>query len=226
MADKLYKVAGFTFTDEAGAKEALKEQKTIEYIESKTNMKDPKMINKVYHQIVDQNMFHTPVGFAYINKLKYLLEDIEDENADKRAVNSAVVKPKMSDNKISLGKSGKTDRTDRRLSGVRPTKKAKKDEAVGVTIPPSERTIEAFEERLKLAEKELTKYKNYCSILLGLAFVLLISVGAMFFINSTIGSPTILNYEQEIINKYAMWEHQLIEKENELIVRERALNNK
>jgi hypothetical protein len=35
----------------------------------------------------------------------------------------------------------------------------------------------------------------------------------MFYVNSTINSPTILNYEQEILNKYAAWEQELTERE-------------
>lgn len=244
MADKLYKVAGFTFTDEAGAKEALKEQKTIEYIESKTNMKDPRMINKVYHQIVDQNMFHTPVGFAYINKLKYLLEDIEDEN---KAVNNPKVattkpvekkdKPSMSKNSIRDGEAGNrgTSRgssakaVSLRNNGGKTTVRRKTSDSKGsngVSVPVSERTVEALEECLETTNKEVAKYKGLTRLFIAVSASLAVCVLAMFYISSTMGSPTILNYEEEIINKYASWEQQLIERENAVLIKERALNNK
>lgn len=210
MADKLYKVAGFTFTDEVGAKEALKEQKTIEYIESRTNMKDPKMVNKVYHQIVDQNMFHTPVGFAYINKLKYMLEDISGENAE----NMAVTNHKG----ISKPQSAKSTRK----TTVNTTNTASSSKA-GVDIKVSERTVDTLEDMLASKDKIISKYKALTTLFAVVAFVLLVSVGAMFYITSTIGSPTILNYEEELINKYASWEQQLIERENAVLIREREL---
>ncbi len=50
-------------------------------------------------------------------------------------------------------------------------------------------------------------------------------VAAMFAIEATTNNPNILNYENEIINRYEDWERQLEEKEKELRERERALEN-
>ena len=46
----------------------------------------------------------------------------------------------------------------------------------------------------------------------------------MFIINQTSNHPTILNYEEKIIDKYAQWEEQLDQREQELNERERQLN--
>lgn len=59
-------------------------------------------------------------------------------------------------------------------------------------------------------------YKNRYRIMRGIAVVLLVCVAAMFAISATVGSPTILNYEQELINRYAEWEQELNEREAEL----------
>jgi len=46
--------------------------------------------------------------------------------------------------------------------------------------------------------------------------ILAISVVFMFLISATSSHPTILNYEEEIINRYSAWEQELTERENAL----------
>jgi len=53
------------------------------------------------------------------------------------------------------------------------------------------------------------KYK--ASFLLNI--ILVISVVGMFLISATSSHPTILNYEEEIVNRYAAWEQELSERE-------------
>lgn len=69
-------------------------------------------------------------------------------------------------------------------------------------------------------------YKNRYRVMRTIALVLLICVMAMFVISATAGSPTILNYEQEIIDRYAEWEAELSEREAALVEREEALGIK
>ncbi len=69
-------------------------------------------------------------------------------------------------------------------------------------------------------------YKNRYRVVRGIAVVLFICVTAMFAISATAGSPTILNYEQELINRYAGWEEELNEREALLVEREKALGIK
>jgi len=58
-------------------------------------------------------------------------------------------------------------------------------------------------------EALMNKYKF--SLLMNL--ILVISVVFMFVITATSGHPTILNYEEEIINRYSAWEQELTERE-------------
>ncbi len=62
------------------------------------------------------------------------------------------------------------------------------------------------------------KYKR--SMILNL--ILAIGVAGMFLITATGNHPTILNYEKELINRYAAWEQELTEREDAL--REASLN--
>ena len=69
-------------------------------------------------------------------------------------------------------------------------------------------------------------YKNRYRIMRGIAVVLLVCVAAMFAISATVGSPTILNYEQELINRYAEWEQELNKREAWITEREAELGKK
>ncbi len=66
-------------------------------------------------------------------------------------------------------------------------------------------------------------YRTKYRVTLFFTVVLAVSVVGMFAVASTIGSPTILNYENKLIDKYAAWEQELEEREAELNERERAL---
>ena len=61
--------------------------------------------------------------------------------------------------------------------------------------------------------KELKRLKLINRILLILCITLLLCVLGMFYVNSTINSPTILNYEEKLIDKYSSWEQELTERE-------------
>lgn len=85
--------------------------------------------------------------------------------------------------------------------------------------PPKAQREREPEERVKLIEKHIN-YKRRYRLLLTLSIVLLVIVISMFAITLTNNSPNILNYENEVINKYEDWEQQLKEKEEELKKRE------
>ena len=62
---------------------------------------------------------------------------------------------------------------------------------------------------------------------LGINFVLLAIILGMFFITYISGNNVnIVNYENELINKYEKWEQELNEREAVLNEREAQLNNK
>lgn len=66
-------------------------------------------------------------------------------------------------------------------------------------------------------------YKNRYRIMKWMSIVLAICVIAMFAISATANHPTILNYEQELINRYAQWEDELSEREAVILEREAEL---
>ena len=60
-------------------------------------------------------------------------------------------------------------------------------------------------------KKSSAEQKYKVSFLLNI--ILVISVVGMFLISATSSHPTILNYEEEIVNRYAAWEQELSERE-------------
>lgn len=66
-------------------------------------------------------------------------------------------------------------------------------------------------------------YKNRYRIMSGVAAILFVCVAVMFVISATAGSPTIVNYEQKLINRYAGWEEELEERESVIRQKEAEL---
>ncbi len=76
-------------------------------------------------------------------------------------------------------------------------------------------------QRIKASEKKKVQWP-----LLSLIFnvVLVAAVIAMFAITLKSENPNILNYEQNLLNKYATWEQELSERESVIREKERELN--
>lgn len=78
----------------------------------------------------------------------------------------------------------------------------------------------------KKIEKELKKYKTLTSIFRITTIALLLMVIGMFYVASTINSPNILNYKEQITNEYASWAQELSDKESALNKRENELKER
>ena len=70
----------------------------------------------------------------------------------------------------------------------------------------------------------LKRYKKLSRLLLIACITMLLIIIGMFVINATSQNPTILNYEEKIVDKYASWEEELDAREQELNEREQKLN--
>lgn len=71
-------------------------------------------------------------------------------------------------------------------------------------------------------EKQRDKLKDRYRLSICINILLLLMAAAMFYITLHSDSPNILNYENVITNKYASWEQELRERENELREREKS----
>lgn len=95
-----------------------------------------------------------------------------------------------------------------------------KEEILPVLIEEKERKEDGEEAPKSGTEKEKT---GRLSISLVANIILALAVIAMFAITLTSKHPTILNYEEQLLNKYSGWEQELKERERQIKVKEQEL---
>ena len=66
---QLRMVDGFLFQDEEEYKAALKEQKAILYLRQQISGKNAQEILRIYSQLLEQKLFHTEVGYAFLHDI-------------------------------------------------------------------------------------------------------------------------------------------------------------
>ena len=78
---KVWEVSGFVFENEDQAKLAKKEVEGIQYIHDNMNMDNPQMVQEIYQRIMAQELFHTPIGYAYLKELQDYLKGLPGVDA-------------------------------------------------------------------------------------------------------------------------------------------------
>ncbi len=79
--DKVYEVAGLTFTDLAEAKKAEREWEGIQHIKQQNDMGDPKIVLALHYKLSEKQLLTTKVGIVFLDELKkQLLEDTSVDN--------------------------------------------------------------------------------------------------------------------------------------------------
>lgn len=186
-------VEGFVFTSQEETELARKEQDGVKYIRSKTDMDKPEMVLQIYNKMIEQNFFATAVGYSYLKELQEYLNTIP--YIDNEAIRSIPVKHPAVEKEI------KKERIKQRQQ--QKTMKSKLDEVKR----SSNNTVMG------------RKYK--LSMMINL--ILALCVVGMFIISMTSSNPTILNYESKLLDKYASWEQELSEREQEIRLKESRL---
>ncbi|NLK28681.1 MAG: hypothetical protein GX306_10125 [Clostridiales bacterium] len=99
MADKEYKLHGYSFTDFDEYREAKQEADSVNYIRVRTDFNDLSKVTKLYHSLIDKCAFKTIIGYAFLKELQDIilkggissldtLPSIRIENIDKPLINS------------------------------------------------------------------------------------------------------------------------------------------
>lgn len=81
-----YEVGGFLFHTEAEAEVAKRELEGVRFIRQKTDLENPETVFAVYQNLIQQDLFETPIGYCFLKELRdYLImipavknEDVED----------------------------------------------------------------------------------------------------------------------------------------------------
>ncbi len=169
-------VEGFSFSTEEEYQNALREQKAAAYLKKQMSGKSAKDILKVYQQLLDQDLFHTQVGYAFLYELNRALHRQSSlSDTDIPPIPTVVKKPTAEKTKDP------------------------KDILVNSRLAVKVRTLRV------------------------LVMILLAVVVAMFGITLSGSTPTILDYETKLQDKYAAWEQDLSQREAALVKREAQL---
>lgn len=201
-----YKVGKFEFGTLDEANEAQKEYQAIEYITKQLDVNNLSAVKSVYDQLQKQNMFHTSIGLAFMKKMEAQIAKLENASVENDF-------PKVVAEKAMDRTEDSTLDTNSNVVENAKTKTRSESRANGKVKP-------------KKIERELKKYKTLTSIFRITTIALLLMVIGMFYVASTINSPNILNYKEQITNEYASWAQELSDKESALNKRENELKER
>lgn len=239
-----YVIGDFSFETEEDAREAQKEVQAISYIMKQIDNEDPKAVLVAYQQMVKKDLFHTKLGLGFLEDMrKQLLALPEIDAADLPPVPSLPPKPQTERLLIKEEEAPAPKRPVEKKEGAKPAPKpgAEEKRAGGKSASrPTRQTKEEKVEKASRKEKKqkekiedltpekmtvaLKRYKKLSRLLLIACITMLLIIIGMFAINATSQNPTILNYEEKIVDKYASWEEELDAREQELNEREQKLN--
>ena len=190
-----YNIGGYIFDDENKAKKAAKELKAVEYILGQIKDSDENAVLTVYKKLLNQRMFSTEIGMSFLAQLRQNLLDSEVFTPeDIPTVYSLEEPPK------DVTPEEKTEDTN--SSSDEKVSKAKKEKADKKVVA-----------KVTNDSSEIKRLKAINKVLLIFCIALLLCVLGMFYVSTTINSPTILDYEEKLIDKYSSWEQDLTERE-------------
>lgn len=203
----MYQVEGFEFETKEAAAEAKREADGIRYIMAQTRMDDPNTVLRLYNKLILKEVFHTPVGFQFLNELQEYLttspsiraEDIRPIPVFHDTVSTQV--PSRSEKKEAAQEKRKTREIDKKLNDT---------------------TRQVNQSKRKQRDRKNYKTAYHNSMIVN-GILAAIIVG-MFLITYLSGNNVnILNYENALIDKYELWETQLNEREEAILLREKEL---
>lgn len=193
-------VGGFSFENKDEAEQAKKEIEGIRYIKTKTDMNDPEVILQVYNKMIGQKLFETAVGYSYLKDLQEYLTTIPFiKNEDILPI--PVTHPRLEE---SLKKQKREIAQKERVRAVRARQREKNLAKI---------------DRKALETESFGKLK----ISLCVNAILVVCVVAMFAMALTSDSPTIVDYQSKLLNRYASWEQELTEREKAVSEKEQEL---
>ena len=228
-----YNIGGYIFNDENSAKKAAKELKAVEYILGQMKTADEQEVLKIYKKIISQKLFSTQIGMGFLNQLRQNLVAtgafdegqippiyaVEEQEAPKPQLPPKPNPPEKPAVKATVEKAEEPQKEEPAKE-----KKVKEKRAKKLTKLIKEKTEKKSTVDTEDSSGVIRKLRLVNSFLIVCVFTLLLCVLGMFIVNSTINSPTILNYKEAITDEYSAWKQQLDERERELNEREAELD--
>ena len=197
-----YEAGGFVFRTKKEAELAQREIEGTKYLRQKLDMENPNAVFSIYQNLIEQDLFETPVGYCFLKELRdYLLMIPAISNEEVLAI--PIRYPQTEEEEKKQKKEQKKE--EQRIERQREKEKAKNK---------------------KEQKKEGKNYKGRCQFFMVTSLILLISVVSMMLLAATSDNVNILNYENKLIDKYSSWEQELEEREQAVKEQEQALEEK
>lgn len=170
-------IDGFSFESEDVLGEAKKEMEGVRYMKARVDLQHPERVLQIYRKMIEQNMFQTAVGRAYLRELQDYLHTM----------------PQVPD-----------------------------DQILPIPVADTVRVLDASGTNAMLREENAKSRRAFrWSVVINCVAAAVIVV--MFAIAASSDSPTVLNYENKLVDKYSAWEQQLDERENAIREKEGAI---
>ncbi len=205
--EKGFVYGGIRFRDEATAHRAEEETKRILALDANINYENPKAVLSLYQKALANNVFQTPVGIAYMLKLRndlinagFPAGSIPPLELPEPPAVSAVPKeevPAPKQDTIPKEEIGGSD---------------------GAGTIHGARLEARLEAQKQVSQRQIDLIKKQWMIMAALVLIIL----SMFVIAMTGNNPTILNYRSKILNQYSEWEKELEEREAAISQKEKA----
>ena len=197
-----YEAGGIVFRTKKEAELAQREIEGTKYLRQKLDMENPNAVFSIYQNLIEQDLFETPVGYCFLKELRdYLLMIPAISNEEVLAI--PIRYPQTEEEEKKQKKEQKKE--EQRKERQREKEKAKNK---------------------KEQKKEGKNYKGRCQFFMVTSLILLISVVSMMLLAATSDNVNILNYENKLIDKYSSWEQELEERERAVKEQEQALEEK
>lgn len=197
-----YEAGGFVFRTKKEAELAQREIEGTKYLRQKLDMENLNAVFSIYQNLIEQDLFETPVGYCFLKELRdYLLMIPAISNEEVLAI--PIRYPQTEEEEKKQKKEQKKE--EQRKERQREKEKAKNK---------------------KEQKKEGKNYKGRCQFFMVTSLILLISVVSMLLLAATSDNVNILNYENKLIDKYSSWEQELEEREQAVKEQEQALEEK
>lgn len=241
MAKNLIKVGDYYYDNRKAASLAENELKAVEYMRENLDLDKPEELFAAYEQMIAKKVFVTEVGMSFLEDIRNYLKvyaTLATKLTPLYPIESLAVK------NVQREKSHYKEDRRRELAATKAEKSIdpKKAQKAAVEVLSGENAEKTKarrqrKERTKLPREKKEKvapvkdtnpvdyrYKDLFYTTLTLCIVFFIAIVAMFVISSTSNNVNILNYENEILDKYSSWEQELSDKEKELDAWEKELS--
>ena len=207
-------VSGYVFYDEESAKKAEKEISAVAYTRDKLDMNNPDAVLLVYNRIVRERMFSTPIGYEYLTNLESYLKKAPEIN--NKEILRIGFKPTIVKEEDLLRDANKKQEKAKLKQEKKESKLKGKEEKKSLKLKRRhERTLHKKNkiEKEPAGGDQIERLRGSLVTSLIVNVILLLAIAAMFILVQKSDVPTIIDYENKLIDRYEEWQKNLEERE-------------